>query len=157
VAGGNTPTANPDRLFADMLSTAPSTVLQFHASDELFAFAEVYDNELSPPHQMDLTVIVKADNGSVVFRQTDTASTEDLADGHGMYRPLTRVPLDGLQPGEKIVVDGTDRLREGAKVTMAGSGGEGHEPGEPKAAAGPGSPPPVDRQGQGGGRRRTAQ
>jgi multidrug efflux system membrane fusion protein len=65
--------------------------------------------------------------------------------------------LDGLQPGEKIVVDGTDRLREGAKVTMAGSGGEGHEPGEPKAAAGPGSPPPVDRQGQGGGRRRTAQ
>ena len=65
--------------------------------------------------------------------------------------------LDGLQPGEKVVVDGTDRLREGAKVTMAGSGGEGHEPGEPKAAAGPGSPPPADRQGQGGGRRRTAQ
>jgi multidrug efflux system membrane fusion protein len=65
--------------------------------------------------------------------------------------------LDGLQPGEKIVVDGTDRLREGAKVTMAGSGREGHEPGEPTAAAGPGSPPPVDRQGQGGGRRRTAQ
>jgi membrane fusion protein, multidrug efflux system len=65
--------------------------------------------------------------------------------------------LDGLQPGEKVVVDGSDRLREGAKVTVAGSGGERHEPGEAKAAAGPGSPPPTDRQGQGGGRRRTAQ
>jgi multidrug efflux system membrane fusion protein len=65
--------------------------------------------------------------------------------------------LDGLQPGEKVVVDGSDRLREGAKVTVAGSGGERHEPGEAKAAAEPGSPPPTDRQGQGGGRRRTAQ
>ena len=65
--------------------------------------------------------------------------------------------LDGLQPGEKVVVDGSDRLREGAKVMVAGSGGEGHEAGEPKAAAAPGAPPPTDRQGQGGGRRRTAQ
>jgi multidrug efflux system membrane fusion protein len=64
--------------------------------------------------------------------------------------------LDGLQPGETVVVDGSDRLREGAKVTVAGSGGERHEPGEPKAAAGPGAPP-TDRQGQGGGRSRTTQ
>jgi multidrug efflux system membrane fusion protein len=64
--------------------------------------------------------------------------------------------LDGLQPGETVVVDGSDRLREGAKVTVAGSGGERHEPGEPKAAAGPGVPP-TDRQGQGGGRSRTTQ
>jgi multidrug efflux system membrane fusion protein len=65
--------------------------------------------------------------------------------------------LDGLQPGEKVVVDGSDRLHEGAKVMVAGSGGERHEPGEPKAAAAPGAPPPTDRQGQGGGRRRTTQ
>jgi multidrug efflux system membrane fusion protein len=65
--------------------------------------------------------------------------------------------LDGLQPGEKVVVDGSDRLREGAKVMVAGSGGERHEPGEPKAAAAPGAPPPTDRQGQGGGPRRTTQ
>ncbi len=65
--------------------------------------------------------------------------------------------LDGLQPGEKVVVDGSDRLREGAKVTIARSGGERQESGEPKAAAGPGASPPTDRQGQGGGRRRTTQ
>jgi membrane fusion protein, multidrug efflux system len=27
--------------------------------------------------------------------------------------------LSGLQPGENIVIDGTDRLRDGAKVTVA--------------------------------------
>ena len=65
--------------------------------------------------------------------------------------------LDGLLSGDRVVVDGSDRLREGAKVTVAESGGERHEPGEPKAAAGPGASPPTDRQGQGGGRRRTTQ
>jgi membrane fusion protein, multidrug efflux system len=65
--------------------------------------------------------------------------------------------LDGLQPGERVVVDGSDRLHEGAKVTVAGTGGERHEPGEPKAATGPGALPPTDRQGQTGGRRRTTQ
>jgi multidrug efflux system membrane fusion protein len=65
--------------------------------------------------------------------------------------------LDGLQPGEKVVIDGSDRLREGAKVTVAGSGGEKSEPGEPKAAAGPGAPRPNDGQGQGSGRRRATQ
>jgi multidrug efflux system membrane fusion protein len=65
--------------------------------------------------------------------------------------------LDGLRTGERVVIDGSDRLREGAKVTVAGSGGERSEPGEPKAAAAPGTPPPTDRQGQGGGRRRATQ
>ena len=29
--------------------------------------------------------------------------------------------LDGLQPGEKVVVDGSDRLREGAKIILTGT------------------------------------
>ncbi len=31
--------------------------------------------------------------------------------------------LSGLQPGESVVVDGADRLRDGAKVTLAGRAG----------------------------------
>ena len=33
--------------------------------------------------------------------------------------------LDGLQPGEQVVVDGSDRLREGAKVTLVAAGNSG--------------------------------
>jgi multidrug efflux system membrane fusion protein len=54
--------------------------------------------------------------------------------------------LSGLQPGENVVVDGTDRLRDGAKVTLASG-----EPG-----AGEGDSHPQDRQRQGSGRRRSA-
>jgi len=60
--------------------------------------------------------------------------------------------LDGLQPGEQVVVDGSDRLREGAKVTLA-------------AAGNPGDAAPAAQQikgqqqgeGQGAGQRRSAQ
>jgi multidrug efflux system membrane fusion protein len=72
--------------------------------------------------------------------------------------------LSGLQPNESVVIDGTDRLRDGAKVTVA--------PAEsPKTAAGQTAPPsapetvgpgsqhprqPQEQQGQGRGNRRSA-
>jgi membrane fusion protein, multidrug efflux system len=54
--------------------------------------------------------------------------------------------LSGLQSGENVVVDGTDRLRDGAKVTLASA--------EPGGAEG--TPPPPNRQRQGSGRQRSA-
>jgi membrane fusion protein, multidrug efflux system len=89
--------------------------------------------------------------------------------------------LDGLQQGESVVVDGADRLRDGAKITLAEtSNPEGAAPdaqqnkGQPQAASGQDAPPPVDpgaaashrsdqpharQQGEepGGGRRRNTQ
>jgi len=57
--------------------------------------------------------------------------------------------LSGLEPGESVVIDGTDRLRDGAKITVA--------PAEPSAPTAEGPPPPQDQQqGQGAGRRRSA-
>src|SRR5215472_4669329 len=35
--------------------------------------------------------------------------------------------LSGLQPGENVVVEGADRLHEGAKVTVASAGGSHHQ------------------------------
>ena len=56
--------------------------------------------------------------------------------------------LSGLEPGETVVIDGTDRLRDGAKVTVA--------PAEPADAAAEHPPQPQDQQQrQGAGRRRS--
>jgi len=69
--------------------------------------------------------------------------------------------LSGLQPGENVVVEGTDRLRDGAKVTLASADHSGMTKGQsgPASAAagvgGPGGQPPAqvpDRQ-QGQARR----
>jgi membrane fusion protein, multidrug efflux system len=80
--------------------------------------------------------------------------------------------LSGLQPGEKVVTDGTDRLRDGASVTVPPPGqgrgqgqgqgqsqgqsqgqGRGQSRGAPDQAApagqpGQGSPPPAAPAGQ---------
>jgi multidrug efflux system membrane fusion protein len=50
--------------------------------------------------------------------------------------------LSGLEPGENVVVDGTDRLRDGAKVTVSPNGGAGG------AEATVGSPPAVQPTNQ---------
>jgi multidrug efflux system membrane fusion protein len=56
--------------------------------------------------------------------------------------------LSGLEPGERVVIDGTDRLRDGAKVTLA--------PAQPAAPAAEGpAQPQGQRQRQGSGQRRS--
>ncbi|MGO4123174.1 MdtA/MuxA family multidrug efflux RND transporter periplasmic adaptor subunit [Inquilinus sp. YAF38] len=55
------------------------------------------------------------------------------ADGTVAVRPIKSgasdggmvAVTDGLQPGDRVVVDGTDRLRDGAHVTVAGGKGAG--------------------------------
>lgn len=57
--------------------------------------------------------------------------------------------LSGLKPGESVVIDGADRLRDGAPVTIA-------PPVQPNPAAAEGSPQPQDQQQrQVSGRRRS--
>jgi membrane fusion protein, multidrug efflux system len=56
--------------------------------------------------------------------------------------------LSGLEPGENVVIDGTDRLRDGAKVTVAPA-----EPAEPTAEHPPQGQDQQQRQGA--GRRRS--
>jgi multidrug efflux system membrane fusion protein len=56
--------------------------------------------------------------------------------------------LSGLEPGESVVIDGADRLRDGAKVTIA--------PPQPAASATEAPPQPQDQQQrQGSGRQRS--
>ncbi len=65
--------------------------------------------------------------------------------------------LSGLEPGESVVVDGTDRLRDGAKVTLASAAGANNP--AAAVAAGQSAPPQDQQQGEGprGGRRRSPQ
>ena len=85
-----------------------------------------------------------------VVKPDQTAAVQKVKLGPGDGQQIA--VLDGLQPGEKVVVDGSDRLREGAKVTSA-------------AAGNPGDAAPAAQQikgqqqgeGQGAGQRRSAQ
>jgi multidrug efflux system membrane fusion protein len=54
-------------------------------------------------------VYVAKDDGTVTVRPVKVGPTEG---------PITAIE-SGVQPGERVVVDGVDRLREGAKIEMA--------------------------------------
>jgi multidrug efflux system membrane fusion protein len=100
--------------------------------------------------------------------QTATVQTVKIGPGDGQQVAV----LDGLQLGDKVVVDGSDRLREGAKVTLASLGGNQQGAANPQAAAGQRAPtadpeaatahqsdqPHAQQQGEGpsGGRRTSA-
>jgi len=73
------------------------------------------------------------------------------ASGTVSVRPITVGPTDGpmvhvksgLTVGERVVVDGTDRLRDGARVTIPAASGQA-----PAAAATPAPAPPAATPGQ---------
>ncbi|HMD66868.1 MAG TPA: MdtA/MuxA family multidrug efflux RND transporter periplasmic adaptor subunit [Stellaceae bacterium] len=97
--------------------------------------------------------------------QTAAVQQVKLGPGDGQHIAV----LDGLQPGEKVVVDGSDRLRDGAKVTLAPAPNhEGVAPsaqqdkGQPTSTIDPSAPAaPAQVQqrheGQAGGSRRNTQ
>jgi multidrug efflux system membrane fusion protein len=63
----------------------------------------------------------------------------------------------GLQPGDKIVIDGADRLRDGAKIRVAEGGGAPGAQAEPPAKSSnqPGAERPQGERRNGGNRRAT--
>ncbi|MGO8923083.1 MAG: MdtA/MuxA family multidrug efflux RND transporter periplasmic adaptor subunit [Xanthobacteraceae bacterium] len=81
--------------------------------------------------------VINADN-TVSVRQVSTGAV----DGN-----VTAIN-SGLSAGERVVTDGTDRLRDGAKITVAGEGGQGGQAGTPGGAPGAAS-----GQGQSSGQR----
>jgi VWFA-related protein len=116
VAGGQTPTGNPAKLFVDALTLPPTTVREFKLADELNIYAEIYDNQLSPPHQVDLTVTVKSADDRIVYRSNDWASSEEMTIGKGAYPSTTWIPLEELGgPGNYVLHLQAQRALDGTQ------------------------------------------
>lgn len=82
--------------------------------------------------------VINADN-TVSVRQVSTGPV----DGN-----ITAIN-SGLTAGERVVVDGTDRLRDGIKVTLAGEGGQGAQAGQAGKDSPPGTPAGASSQRSG--------
>ena len=97
-----------------MLPASPVAARDFVADDELALFAEVYDNAAASPHKVDITTIVTADEGKVMFKTDEARDSSDLQGKSGGYGYTTRVPLKGLSPGIYVLkVEARSRLGAG--------------------------------------------
>jgi hypothetical protein len=75
----------------------------FAQNEELALFAEIYDNEASRPHKVDITTTITTDEGKVVFKKDDVRDSSELAGKRGAYLYPTRIPLKDLVPGSYVL------------------------------------------------------
>jgi len=104
-------TVKPDPLLEGLLPGSPTTIREFPVDDEIALFTEVYDNQLTPRHMVDISTSVLTDEGRVVFTMSDSRSSDELEGKRGGYGYSARVPLKDLAPGLYVLkVEARTRL-----------------------------------------------
>ena len=86
----------------------------FTVADTLRVFAEVYDNQVQTPHEVDISTMLRAEDGLVVFRAEEQRSTDELQGTPGGYGHIVEIPLAEVAPGEYL-------LRVEARSRLAGT------------------------------------
>ena len=99
--------------FNGLLPGAPSAMREFPNNTEIAAAVEVYDNQPSPPHRVDITATVKADDGRVVFTNQAERSSEELHGTPGAFGYAARIPIQGWAPGLYVLtIEAKSRLKD---------------------------------------------
>ena len=105
VTGGDSDT------FKNILPSPPTATREFKLEDTLLVYSEIYDNETSKPHNVDLSVTVRTDDGSKVFHVDAERSSSEIKADRGGYTYLEHVPLEDLVPGRYVLtVEAKSRL-----------------------------------------------
>jgi len=114
----STPTANPDPQLKDVLPGAPTATRDFPRGDILAIFAEVYDNQPTPPHRVSIASSILTDDGRELFAAADERSSDDLQGKKGGYGYTRAVPLGDL-PAGRYVLRVTAHSLLGTNTTVA--------------------------------------
>ena len=110
-AAATLPTARPDADLRTLLPGPPSAARTFAQNDQVAIFADVYDNDVSPVHKVDITMSLTADAGRVVFKNEEERSTEDLGGKPGGFGVGTTLSLSDFEPGLYVLkVEARSRL-----------------------------------------------
>jgi VWFA-related protein len=105
------PTARPDAELRTALPGPPVAARTFAQNDQLAVFADVYDNDVTPAHKVDITTSLVADDGRVVFKNDEERSTADLGGKPGGFGIGTTLALSDFDPGLYVLrVEARSRL-----------------------------------------------
>lgn len=143
----------PDRAFIGTVTSVDSRVDPMTRSLAVVALMPNEDGALKPGMFLQVDIsrrrenVVLAPEGALVPRQgrqfvyvVDEGRAEERQVTLGSRRPGQVEILDGLEPGEQIVTQGVQRIRDGLPVRMAGP-----RPDRPPGAAPPERAPRRDR------------
>jgi len=93
------PTPRPDKLLADELPGPPPTLREFPEGGTVAVYAEVYDNQLDHPHDLETSVVVTNERGEIAFRTVEMHGSRELTESRGLVRVKTGIPLVNFRPG----------------------------------------------------------
>ncbi len=109
------PSVSPKDSFKQMLPAPRSTLREFTRGEEIAFFAEFYENAAgAPPHNFDITMTIRSNDGRVVYENREERSSTDLQGGRGGYGYAARLSTLEFAPGPYLVhVEGRSRLSGG--------------------------------------------
>ena len=111
-------TAKPDADLRPVLPGPPVASRSFPQNDQLAFFADVYDNDLSAVHTLDVTATLTADEGRVVFKNAEERSTADLGGKRGGFGYGATISLKDYAPGLYVLkVEARSRLGNNAAAS----------------------------------------
>jgi VWFA-related protein len=112
------PTAKPDAELRMVLPGPPVAARVFAQNDQLAIFTDVYDNDVTPVHKLDIVTSLIADSGRVVFKNDEERSTADLEGKPGGFGIGTTLALSDFEPGLYVLkVEARSRLGAGVSAT----------------------------------------
>lgn len=102
----------------DLLPAPPTAAREFLPNDTLAICAEVYDNEGSTPHKVDITTSILSDDGKLAFSKSEERSSDELHGRSGGYGHTTTIPLAGMAPGRYVLrIEAKSRLGNAPSIT----------------------------------------
>ncbi|MBM3821054.1 MAG: VWA domain-containing protein, partial [Acidimicrobiia bacterium] len=106
-----TPTVLPKTPLRDVLPAPPVAQREFERGDVLALFTEFYENASNaPPHALDFTTTVRAEDGRTVFEDREERSSSDLQGNSGGHGYRVNIPIEGWAPGAYVIrVEGRSR------------------------------------------------
>jgi hypothetical protein len=112
------PTAKPDADLRQVLPGPPVAARAFPQNDQLAFFTDIYDNDTSNVHTVDVIATLTADEGRVVFKNAEERSTADLAGKKGGFGYGSTIALQDLPPGLYVLkVEARSRLGSNATAS----------------------------------------
>jgi VWFA-related protein len=117
-ASSQIPTARPDADLRQVLPGPPVATRTFAQNDQMAFFTDIYDNDTSNVHTVDITSTLTADEGRVVFKHAEERSTADLAGKKGGFGYGSAINLSEYPPGLYVLkVEARSRLGNNAAAS----------------------------------------
>ena len=97
------PTLRPDEALKQVLPGPPVALRTFPQNDQIALFVEVYDNQPSPPHKVDIRTTVATGEGRVTITAEETRDSSELKGRSGAYGYRAAMALKDLDPGDYVL------------------------------------------------------